>query len=268
MRTPILPGTVSVRIVARAASLLASAFFLFASPVASQTDSVPESTAPISGVTGQPTPNTQPDVQIVVLPLPTGTYAVSSVYPKRVPKAVAQGRIDRLLALTKWKATNRKFSDAPAVPNPLRDDQTPKGKLSAASFETTGTIYADDGSINWDPFLRAFGDVRRINLVCFTGTDFAYRGPVSFESTRIAFSASAAQGTVAAVANIKKPEPAPAPFGLSQYATASPKTTVVTKPVAENGQARRVVGIVLIALVATGVALVIYALTSRLVTRP
>ncbi|MBC8139755.1 MAG: hypothetical protein H8F28_28060 [Fibrella sp.] len=224
-----------------------------------------------AGTRPRPIPaNTQPDVQIVVLPLPNEVYAVSSVYPKQVPKAVAQGRIDALLALTKWKATNRKFSDAPAVPNPLSDDQTPKGNLSAASFETSGAIYAEDGTINWEPFLRAFGDVRRINMVFFTGTDFAYTGPVSFDNERITFSASSGQGTVAAVANIKKPEPSPASFGLPQYQTgaATPKTVVATKPDSQGGQTRRVVGIVGIALFATAVALIIYAMTSRLVTKP
>jgi hypothetical protein len=190
------------------------------------------------------------------------------VYPKQVPKAAAQARIDRLLALTKWPAKSRKFSDAPAVPNPLNDGATGKGKLSAASFETTGAIYAEDGTINWDSFLRAFGDVRRINMVCFTGTDFAYRGPVSFESDRVTFSASGGEGTVAAVANIKKPEPSPGSFGLPQYATVAPKAVAATKPKANSGQTRRIVGTVLVALAATGVALIIYALTSRLVTKP
>lgn len=234
---------------------------------------------PVTAQSGVPAPdsttlqaaplgNMRPDVQIVVLGLPTGTYAVSSVYAKQVPKAVAQGRIDKLLALTKWQATSRKFSDAPAVPNPLRDDKTPKGNLSAASFETTAAIYAADGTIDWEPFLQAFGDVERINLICFTGTDFAYRGPVQFDTDRITFSASSGQGTVAAVANIKKPEPSPVSFGLPKYATADTVSVPVKNRVKENTDTNRVIRIVLVALAATGVALIIYAITSRLVTKP
>lgn len=212
--------------------------------------------------------NTQPDVQIVILPLPTGTYAVSSVYPKQVPKATAQARIDRLLALTKWTATSRKFSDAPAVPNPLRDDTTPKGNLSAASFETTGIIYADDGTINWDPFLRAFGDLRRINMVCFTGTDFVYAGPVSFDSERVTFSASSGQGTVAVVANLKKPELSPASFGLPNGAQTETVARQAPRRTKKSNGTNRAVYVVLIALGATAVALITYALTSRLMTKP
>jgi hypothetical protein len=217
----------------------------------------------------QPTiSNTKPDVQIVVFGLPTGTYAVSSVYPKQVPKAVAQGRIDKLLALTKWQAKSRKFSDAPAVPNPLRDETTPKGQLSAASFETTGAIYGSDGAIDWEPFLRAFGDVNRINIVCFTGPEFAYSGPVAFDSERVTFSASGGQGTVAVVANIKKPEPSPALFGLPKYRQADAVVAQAQVPAKKSNGTNRVVGVILVALAATGIALVIYALTSRFVTKP
>lgn len=227
--------------------------------------------APREPVVQTPPPaisNTKPDVQIVVLGLPTGTYAVSSVYPKQVPKAVAQGRIDKLLALTKWPSTSRKFSDAPAVPNPLRDDSTPKGKLSAASFETTGAVYASDGTIDWEPFLRAFGDVGRINIVCFTGPEFAYTGPLAFDNDRITFSASAGEGTVAVVANIKKPEPSPASFGLPKQQQPATAVAPAQGHAKKSNDANRVVGIILVALAATGIALVIYALTSRFVTKP
>lgn len=269
MRVPISPGAVSVSTLALAASVCAAAVALLSSPVAAQTGGISQPTVSVAvqETVAAPLSNTQPDVQIVVLALPTGTYAVSSVYPKQIPKAVAQGRIDRLLALTKWTATNRKFSDAPATPNPLSDSRTPKGKLSAASFETTGMVYAADGTINWEPFLRAFGDVRRINMVCFTATDFAYRGPVSFESDRVSFSASAGEGTVAAVANLKKPEPSPAVFGLPQYRqddTPAKKTPNRSK----KNDGNRAVYIVFIALAATGVGLILYALASRLVTKP
>ncbi len=208
---------------------------------------------------------TSPDVEIVVIVLPTGDYAVSSVYPGQVPQAAAQARINRLLSLTKWRAVHRKFSDAPAASNLLRDDA--HAKLSAASFETDGGVYAADGTIDWEPFLQAFGDLRRVNIVCFTGPGFTYGGPVAWDSERIAFSATAAPGAVSATAVIKKPEANASRFGLPRFGTVVAKAPVAAVGAAKEGGRGRDAKILLLALFSVGIALAIYRLASRLVPK-
>ena len=207
-----------------------------------------------------------PDVQILVMPLPTG-YAVSSVYPKQVTKAAAQGRIDKLLALTKWTATKRRFSDATAASNLLQDGKG--GLLSAASFETTDAPFGTDGTINTEPFLQAFGDLRRVNLVFFTGDGFVYRGATRFGSERLAFSATAGQGTVMMAANIKVPAKNAAPFGLPRLASETRAEPAPQSVVRErNGEANRWLGLLFVGIAAVGFGVVIYALTIRFVQKP
>ncbi len=261
MRVPLLHTmTRAKRIHLAAAALLGFSLVNTCPSASAQNDVlVPSSGAVVS--------NTKPDAQIVVLVLPTGTYAVSSVYPKRVSKAVAEERMTKLLKLTKWQATNHRFSDAPAISHPSRGESMPNATLSAASFETSGPIYAADGTIDWEPLLQAFGDLHRVNFVCFTGPEFVYRGPVTFQNERIAFSASAGQGAVAVAATLKKPEPSPVRFGLPQYAATPPAPTKETVANTPNSQGSRAIRILFVTLFATGVALIIYLLTTRLVSK-
>ncbi|MBC8143392.1 MAG: hypothetical protein H7Y38_18345 [Armatimonadetes bacterium] len=222
--------------------------------------------APVAVPPAAPAPNAlmqNPDVQILVLALPTGGVAVSSVYPGQVTKAVAQGRVDKLLALTGWKATNRRFSDAPTG-NPLEDNRAKK--LSAASFETTAPMFGTDGKIDSEPFLRAFGDLGRVNLIYMPGASYTYTGVRHFDSPRLSFDVmDSGQGTVAIAATVKQPEANPAPFGLPTTDIPVASVGAAQKNVARNNAANRTVKVALLIAVALGSALVVYGLASRYV---
>lgn len=206
-----------------------------------------------------------PDVQILVIALPGGNVAVSSVYPGQVPKATAQGRVDKLLALTGWRATNRTFSDAPTK-NPLESDAAKK--LSAASFETVAPIFPVSGQIDSEPFLRAFGDLHRVNLIYMPGAGTAYTGARRFESPRLSLTAlPSGQGTVAIAATVKQPETNPAPFGIPATDTEAQALISANAPKAPRnapGENRTFLIVIVIAF-AAGSALVVYGLASRYV---
>jgi len=214
-------------------------------------------------------PNAQmqnPDVQILVLALPTGGVAVSSVYPGQVSKLAAQKRVDKLLALTGWKAAARRFSDAPTG-NPLEDNRAKK--LSAASFTTTAPVFGADGKIDSEPFLRSFGDLGRINLIYMPGASYQYTGVRHFDSPRLAFDVmDSGQGTVAIAATVKEPEANPAPFGLP--ATDVPvqaQSVAGRRNVAGNNAPNNVVKISIVVALALGSAMIVYGLASRYVGR-
>lgn len=218
-------------------------------------------------VASSPVSQSSPDVQIVALVLPTGTYAISSVYPKQVPEKEAQARITRLLKLTGWTAANRHFSNETAASNLLKE--APAAKLSAASFQTTANVInISDGTIEWEPFFRAFGDLPRVNIVFFTPPNFTYNGPQNFSSDRISLSVIARQGTVTGTANLLKPEPDPALFGLPKYATQAASVPTSTKKVVGNQAKRRLYGGLFAAFVGVIVALGIYHFARRFTTMP
>lgn len=206
-----------------------------------------------------------PDVQILVVTLPTGSTAVSSVYPGQVSKQTAQKRVDKLLALTGWKATNRRFSDAPTG-NPLEDNRAKK--LSAASFETGSNVFGADGVIDSEPFLRAFGDLGRINLIYMPGASYTYTGIRRFDSPRLAFQVmSSGQGTVAIAATVKQPGENAPPFGLPLTDVAVRSVSGVARQtnVAESPALRSMIKVAILLVLAIGSALVVYGLASRYV---
>ena len=201
----------------------------------------------------------RPDVQIVVLVLPTGSYAVSSVYPTQVPQAAAQARIARLLKLTGWHATNRRFSDVSP------DAKRSLVKLSAASFETGDAVIGTDGTVDWEPFLRAFGDVRRVNVACFTPANWLYKGATQFDSPRLSLTVTPVPGSVTLAAAIKQPALDQAPFGVPSADALEPAPSA--RHVARSGTASGS-PLVIGALLAAVSAALLYFSVSRLLRKP
>lgn len=144
-----------------------------------------------------------PDVQVIAFPLPTHEWAVTTVYPKVVSQADAQGRVNRLLALTGWKANGMEFKNK-ALERAASD--TPKAAvMSSVTFRTTGGVVdLVDGTMPLVPFARAFRDLQRVHITyIIPGKTFTFRGIRQFSDNNLDLSLSQGQGAYTYVLNIK-----------------------------------------------------------------
>jgi hypothetical protein len=146
-------------------------------------------------------PNRKPDVQVVILSLGPGQWAVSTTYPKVVPEAEARGRVKKLLTLTGWHTYGEpRFSNDSTSYKKL-----PLKGLSSVSFLTPDPVVdVTGGSLDVTPFVRAFADLDHINVTLFPPKDFpAYRGLRSYADKNLDVTLAEGQGSVTYVANIK-----------------------------------------------------------------
>lgn len=138
----------------------------------------------IGAETGTPAPAqsistaTVPDVQIVISPDPSGQWIIAAVYPSKTDRAKAEARAKEMLALGKWKGSGLLFEN-----KALERSGNPKGMvslpvMSSVTLSTLGNVvgYAD-GTINLEPFIRAYRDLGHINLLFLVPGTFNYRGP-------------------------------------------------------------------------------------------
>jgi hypothetical protein len=214
-----------------------------------------------------------PDVQVVVVPFGGGQWAVSAVYPKRIPRAQAEGRVQRLLSLTGWKgaqfafedralervATNVKLEDGPLPPVPV---------MSSLTFLTRGKVVdTADGTMPLEPFARAYRDLNRIHVTYLVPGKFPFKGLRRFTDNNVDIALSEGQGAWTYVVNIKNHRLDA--LGLPRYEVLKPERTVQSAQDDTGGlNARKTVfGTGLVVLLAAGAGAVAYLWTNRLAMR-
>ncbi|MDX1934181.1 MAG: hypothetical protein SFU56_16390 [Capsulimonadales bacterium] len=144
-----------------------------------------------------------PDVQVVAFPLPTREWAVTTVYPKTVPRTRAESRVRTLLRLTGWRASEPEFKDRALEPSAPDAPKTPV--MSSVTFRTTGNVVnLSDGTMPLEPFARAFRDLDRVHITyLIPGDKFAFRGIREYSDNNLEVSLSQGQGAFTYMLNIK-----------------------------------------------------------------
>jgi hypothetical protein len=152
----------------------------------------------------------RPDVQVVVMPYPTGTWGVSLVYPHKVPRAQADQQFKQLLALGGWKSSADEWEERGLERNSeLMQSPDAKGieaepVMSSLTFQTTGNIVdVADGTMSLEPFARAFRDLKRIHVTYLLPATFKFRGVRDFHDENVDVAALGQQGAWTYVVNIK-----------------------------------------------------------------
>lgn len=127
-----------------------------------------------------------PDVQIVVSPDPTGQWVVAAVYPNKTDQKKAEARAREMLTLAQWKGSGLLFENKGLDRVEESKDAAPLPMMSSVTVTTPGNIvhYAN-GTIPLEPFIRAYHDLNRLNILFLVPGTFKYRGPHSYRDDDI-----------------------------------------------------------------------------------
>ncbi len=200
----------------------------------------------------------KPDVQIILMPLPTGQWGVSSVYPKQISKKEADARQARLLAASHWNAEGVAFEDGrmnreikpEEFSKENRPGTPPPPIMSSLSFMTSGkAVDFQNGTMVLEPFALAFRDLNRVHITYVMPKGFVFQGLRHYDGPDVAVDMmSGGEGAYTYVVNIRNHQ---------LNALTLPKTDPLS-PGAQGGAVRKpnkLVGggvVVLIALIAGG----------------
>jgi hypothetical protein len=197
---------------------------------------------------------TVPDVQIVVSPDPAGKWIIAAVYPSKIDRKKAEARAKEMLSLGKWKGTDLLFEN-----KALERTENPKGMapppvMSSVTLSTGGNLvnYAD-GTLALEPFIRAYRDLGRLNLLFLVPGTFTYRGPHSYSNKDIDLKYAAGGSALTYVVQVKNHDLGA--LQLPRYEPAVASAAPAAAGVKAGGSAAsKMIGVVLIALVAAGLA--------------
>jgi hypothetical protein len=196
---------------------------------------------------------TVPDVQIVISPDPSGQWVVAAVYPNKTDRKKAEDRAKEMLTLGKWKGSGLLFEN-----KALERTDNPKGMaalpvMSSVTFSTPGNIvnYAD-GTVSLEPFIRAYRDLDKINLLFLIPGTFKYRGPKSYQDNDIEMLYVSGGSALTYVVQVKNHS-----LGALQLPRFEPTASVASsaqKGKSGAGKSAKMIGVIVLAVVAAGLA--------------
>ncbi len=197
---------------------------------------------------------TVPDVQIVVSPDPSGQWVVAAVYPSKTDRPKAEARAKEMLSLGKWKGNGLLFEN-----RALERTENPKGMapppvMSSVTLSTPGNIVNySDGTIALEPFIRAYRDLGRINLLFLVPGSFKYRGPRSYKDSDIEMTFASGGSALTYVVQVKNHNLSTLhlPLFAPAVATVAP---LAAGHKTGGSRASRTVGVIALALAAAGLA--------------
>lgn len=216
----------------------------------------------------------KPDVQVVVMPLPTGQWGISTVYPKQVSKAEADARLARLLAASHWKAQDIVFENGQLTRVPMtppNDPDNPKeayqikqaapAVMSSLTFSTSGNpVDLTGGTMVLEPFAQGFRDLTRVHVTYLVPKGFVFHGLPRFDNDDLSVDMmSGGEGAYTYVMNIKNHQ-------LGNFVL--PKTEPLS-PARASGQTggaaqKKLVGGGLVALIALIAGALVYLWAQKL----
>ena len=210
-----------------------------------------------------------PDVQVVVFPLPTHEWAITTVYPKIIARTTAEARVKRLLGITGWEGSTTEFKNKAL--ERVAANAPPSPPMSSLTFRTPGRVVnLSDGTMPLEPFIRAFRDLERVHITyIIPGNTFTFRGLREYSGQDIEIALSQGEGAYTYVLNIKNHNLDT--LQLPRYETLKPgsgtTTTQVTPKSGFIAPAPVVVGTGLAVLLAAGAGTAAYLFFTRVAVR-
>lgn len=213
----------------------------------------------------------RPDVQIVVMPYPTGKWGVAMVYPQKVSRAEADRRMQRLLQIGGWKGSdvlweNKALQMADEVRKmPGARDLKAEPVMSSLTFQTGGNVVdLADGTMQIEPFARAFRDLSRVHVTYLLAPTFPFRGVRHYSDANLDIQASGQQGAWTYVVNIKNHNLES--LNLPRYELVKPKgqtQSATNSRLEAMRRQRRMVGAGLVVVLAAATGMFVWLWTRR-----
>ena len=213
---------------------------------------------------------TKPDVQVVVIPYPTGAWGVAMVYPGKVKRGDAEKRSKELMTLGGWKGTSYEWEERGLERDPkltkMPDAQGIEAVpvMSSLTLQTTGKVVDfSDGTMAVEPFVRAFRDLSRIHVTYLLPPTFKFRGMREYHDKNVDVQAQGEQGAWTYVVNIKNHQLSA--LNLPRYETAKPDARFEQASVAAEKarRLRRLVGTGAVVLLAAATGMFVWLWTRR-----
>lgn len=192
----------------------------------------------------------KPEGQVLVAPGRPGRWQVSVVLQRDEPRVKLQERLKTLTTLLPGKVGSVELNRRQAGPV----------TFSTLSFITAAELVNSKGDMAVAPFVVALRDLNRVQITYMTPEKFTYKGVRQFTDNGVTITVDSQPSALSYLAEIKNhnvtglnPPPAETP---------APKTAARSTP-----GAGRILGILLVILLAIGAAFVTFGLLQRRVRR-
>lgn len=221
----------------------------------------------------------RPDVQVIVMPHPSGNWAVSVVYPGVVGRPVMEAHRKRLMGLSGWKGHGVEYETRGLQQNDgdfsrvkpgqsLNYKNLKPGKdapaMSSVTFLTSSPIVDwKNATLPVEPFARAFRDLDRVYVMFFVPGEFPFRGLRRHSDDNLDVALTVGKGAYFYALNIKNHKMKA--LNLPRFQVEQPAADVRTARARTDGRAAapRLVGISLVVLLAVAAGLLVYWGTHR-----
>ncbi|MDI6827045.1 MAG: hypothetical protein QME62_01020 [Armatimonadota bacterium] len=183
----------------------------------------------------------EPDVLIFIQLTGTNMDFVSFTYPKVVPQNQAMAHLSRVSLETGWQTLDLRITNNSL----LKSGSNP---MTSVEFTTPQAVRLDLGGFPIEPLIKAFKDLKHIEIVYVTPQNFAFQGLKNFENKYVKITLQRGTNTYRYQITIKDSgfETLGLPF-LQPEVPNTPKTEVATE---HKSRTMAVVLIIIIALIA------------------
>ncbi len=140
----------------------------------------------------------------IILVQPMGYQAmVAVVFPKAVPASAVRGRMSKLARSAGWTLTSLDIKNEQVRTNPRFGGPKGLGTQTDATATMTNAPQAMNGGFLLQPYLDAFSDLKRIEILYMVPPDRGFQGLREFDSPSLSVRLITAGGPYRYVADIK-----------------------------------------------------------------
>lgn len=129
----------------------------------------------IAAPKASPPSQQMPDVLILIVASNPQITSVSIIYPKLIPKNVAEANLSTMLRETGWNASNLNISDGSAA----NSGELP---MTSIDFRTSFTLDMESGYLPIEPIIKAFRNVKQMEIQYILPQTFYFHGVGDFQN--------------------------------------------------------------------------------------
>jgi len=192
-----------------------------------------------------------PDV-LVLMRITGGTDLISFTYPKVVKRTQAAEHLKRLLAETGWAASDISITDDSVQ----EAGETP---MTSVEFAAAGAVRLDIGGLPLEPIIKAFKDLKTMQVVYAVPASFAFRGLSEYENEYVKIALRRGTTTYMYSITIKDPD-----FETLGLPFLQPEVAEAADDTGHGGSSPTILAVTLVVVLALSAAALVYLVTSRI----
>lgn len=158
-----------------------------------------------------------PDVLIWVDARNPQATSVAIVYPKLIPKNVAEASVSTMLRETGWNASNLSISDGGTA----NSGELP---MTSIEFRTSSTLDMESGYLPIEPIIKAFRNVKQMEIQYILPQTFYFRGVGDFQNRYVQIKLISGNNAYRYAVHIKDPSFTTLGLPKPQVQSTAPKT--------------------------------------------